>query len=155
MAKPIVYKKDTKYNVSYINKNGETKNIEYTPKEDLSIAKIITNIKEENSDYLKLVSIEESKSIKKESLLKEDKMMYKTYADIVNDGRAADVADKTYDMLVYMDYDPDSDDYFDMFMAEFCKQLNIVDESQLEYIKIYDEIDDYVNGEKFLMIYLN
>ena len=45
MAKPIVYKKDIKYNVSYINKNGETKNIEYTPKEDLSIAKIITNIK--------------------------------------------------------------------------------------------------------------
>ena len=66
MAKPIVYKKDIKYNVSYINKNGETKNIEYTPEEDLSIAKIITNIKEENSDYLKLVSIEESKSIKKE-----------------------------------------------------------------------------------------
>lgn len=81
MAKPIVYKKDTKYNVSYINKNGETKNIEYTPEEDLSIAKIITNIKEENSDYLKLVSIEESKSIKKESLLKEDKMMYKTQKD--------------------------------------------------------------------------
>ena len=160
MAKPIVYKKDTKYNVSYINKNGETKNIEYTPKEDLSIAKIITNIKEENSDYLKLVSIEESKSIKKESLLKEDKMMYKTYADIVNDGRAADVADKTYDMLVYMDYDPDSDDYFDMFMAEFCKQLNIVDESQLEsgivvcdvttavrnHYKIFDDIFE-LNGE--------
>lgn len=81
MAKPIVYKKDTKYNVSYINKNGETKNIEYTPEEDLSIAKIITNIKEENSDYLKLVSIEESKSIKKENLLKEDKMMYKTQKD--------------------------------------------------------------------------
>ena len=160
MAKPIVYKKDTKYNVSYINKNGETKNIEYTPEEDLSIAKIITNIKEENSDYLKLVSIEESKSIKKESLLKEDKMMYKTYADIVNDGRAADVADKTYDMLVYMDYDPDSDDYFDMFMAEFCKQLNIVDESQLEsgivvcdvttavrnHYKIFDDIFE-LNGE--------
>ncbi len=160
MAKPIVYKKDTKYNVSYINKNGETKNIEYTPKEDLSIAKIITNIKEENSDYLKLVSIEESKSIKKESLLKEDKMMYKTYADIVNDGRAADVADKTYDMLVYMDYDPDSDDYFDMFMAEFCKQLNIVDESQLEsgivvcdvttavrnHYKTFDDIFE-LNGE--------
>ena len=160
MAKPIVYKKDIKYNVSYINKNGETKNIEYTPKEDLSIAKIITNIKEENSDYLKLVSIEESKSIKKESLLKEDKMMYKTYADIVNDGRAADVADKTYDMLVYMDYDPDSDDYFDMFMAEFCKQLNIVDESQLEsgivvcdvttavrnHYKIFDDIFE-LNGE--------
>ena len=160
MAKPIVYKKDTKYNVSYINKNGETKNIEYTPKEDLSIAKIITNIKEENSDYLKLVSIEESKSIKKESLLKEDKMMYKTYADIVNDGRAADVADKTYDMLVYMDYDPDSDDYFDMFMTEFCKQLNIVDESQLEsgivvcdvttavrnHYKIFDDIFE-LNGE--------
>ena len=160
MAKPIVSKKDTKYNVSYINKNGETKNIEYTPKEDLSIAKIITNIKEENSDYLKLVSIEESKSIKKESLLKEDKMMYKTYADIVNDGRAADVADKTYDMLVYMDYDPDSDDYFDMFMAEFCKQLNIVDESQLEsgivvcdvttavrnHYKIFDDIFE-LNGE--------
>ena len=160
MAKPIVYKKDTKYNVSYINKNGETKNIEYTPEGDLSIAKIITNIKEENSDYLKLVSIEESKSIKKESLLKEDKMMYKTYADIVNDGRAADVADKTYDMLVYMDYDPDSDDYFDMFMAEFCKQLNIVDESQLEsgivvcdvttavrnHYKIFDDIFE-LNGE--------
>lgn len=160
MAKPIVYKKDIKYSVSYINKNGETKNIEYTPKEDLSIAKIITNIKEENSDYLKLVSIEESKSIKKESLLKEDKMMYKTYADIVNGGRAADVADKTYDMLVYMDYDPDSDDYFDMFMAEFCKQLNIVDESQLEsgivvcdvttavrnHYKIFDDIFE-LNGE--------
>ena len=72
MAKPIVYKKDTKYNVSYINKNGETKNIEYTPEEDLSIAKIITNIKEENSDYLKLVSIEESKSIKKENSLSEN-----------------------------------------------------------------------------------
>ena len=63
-------------------------------------------------------------------------------------------------MLVYMDYDPDSDDYFDMFMAEFCKQLNIVDESQLEsgivvcdvttavrnHYKIFDDIFE-LNGE--------
>lgn len=62
MAKPIIYKKDTKYDVSYINDKGESKTIEYIPEEDLSIAKIITDIKSKNKDYLKLGSIKLSEN---------------------------------------------------------------------------------------------
>lgn len=62
MAKPIIYKKDTKYDVSYINDKGESKTIEYIPEEDLSIAKIITDIKSKNKDYLKLGSIKLSEA---------------------------------------------------------------------------------------------
>lgn len=147
MAKPIVYKKDTKYNVSYINKNGETKNIEYTPEEDLSIAKIITNIKEENSDYLKLVSIEESKSIKKESLLKEDnKMMYKIPEDF----------DPTLDLRVkpkFKERFPEEGSFIDQIPEDltFRKVLDGLNNEE----NIYDIIgvnDSVVREEIFILL---
>ena len=147
MAKPIVYKKDTKYNVSYINKNGETKNIEYTPEEDLSIAKIITNIKEENSDYLKLVSIEESKSIKKESLLKEDnKMMYKTQEDF----------DPTLDLRVkpkFKERFPEEGSFIDQIPEDltFRKVMDALNNEE----DIYDVIgvnDSVVREEIFILL---
>ena len=147
MAKPIVYKKDIKYNVSYINKNGETKNIEYTPKEDLSIAKIITNIKEENSDYLKLVSIEESKPIKKESLLKEDnKMMYKTQEDF----------DPTLDLRVkpkFKERFPEEGSFIDQIPEDltFRKVLDALNNEE----DIYDIIgvnDSVVREEIFILL---
>lgn len=147
MAKPIVYKKDTKYNVSYINKNGETKNIEYTPKEDLSIAKIITNIKEENSDYLKLVSIEESKPIKKESLLKEDnKMMYKTQEDF----------DPTLDLRVkpkFKERFPEEGSFIDQIPEDltFRKVMDALNNEE----DIYDVIgvnDSVVREEIFILL---
>ena len=147
MAKPIVYKKDIKYNVSYINKNGETKNIEYTPKEDLSIAKIITNIKEENSDYLKLVSIEESKPIKKESLLKEDnKMMYKTQEDF----------DPTLDLRVkpkFKERFPEEGSFIDQIPEDltFRKVMDALNNEE----DIYDVIgvnDSVVREEIFILL---
>lgn len=147
MAKPIVYKKDTKYNVSYINKNGETKNIEYTPEEDLSIAKIITNIKEENSDYLKLVSIEESKSIKKESLLKEDnKMMYKIPEDF----------DPTLDLRVkpkFKERFPEEGSFIDQIPEDltFRKVMDALNNEE----DIYDVIgvnDSVVREEIFILL---
>ena len=147
MAKPIVYKKDTKYNVSYINKSGETKNIEYTPKEDLSIAKIITNIKEENSDYLKLISIEESKSVKKESLLKEDnKMMYKTQEDF----------DPTLDLRVkpkFKERFPEEGSFIDQIPEDltFRKVMDALNNEE----DIYDVIgvnDSVVREEIFILL---
>ena len=147
MAKPIVYKKDTKYNVSYINKSGETKNIEYTPKEDLSIAKIITNIKEENSDYLKLVSIEESKPIKKESLLKEDnKMMYKIPEDF----------DPTLDLRVkpkFKERFPEEGPFIDQIPEDLTFRKVLVGLNNEE--NIYDIIgvnDSVVREEIFILL---
>lgn len=61
---------------------------------------------------------------------------YKTLADIIEDGRACDVYDNTIDAGVYVEYDPESNDYFDQCLSSFCKQVNIIsyDEESAECI---------------------
>lgn len=50
-----MYNKDKKYNVKYINQNGEEKTVDITPEEDMSTPQMITKLKEEHKDFFKLI----------------------------------------------------------------------------------------------------
>lgn len=130
-----MYKSGEEYNIKYYNKEGKEQTCTITPEEDMNRPQMIKKLKEENKDFLKLI---ECKLMEGDS-----EMEYKTYKDLIEDGRAADVCDDVYDIWVYVDYDPDSEDYFDLCLEQICSELEIKD-ADMDYTTVTCNVTDWV-----------
>lgn len=141
MSNPEIFEANKTYKVTYADNKGGTQETEFTPSEDLSKAKVISQLRDENKDYLKLLKITESYNKKEES----STMEFKTYKEFVEAGRAADVCDNVYDICVYIDYEPGSTDPYDMCLEKICSELHILD-SDLDESLITCDITEYVKN---------
>lgn len=139
MNNPQIFEADKTYKVTYADNKGGTQEIEFTPSEDLSKAKVISQLRDENKDYLKLIKITEGYNKKEENT----DMEFKTYKDLVKAGRAADVCDNVYDTCVYIDYEIGSSDYYDMCLDLICSELNILN-ADLDYSLVTCNVTDFV-----------
>lgn len=139
MNNPQIFEADKTYKVTYADNKGGTQQIEFTPSEDLSKAKVISQLRDENKDYLKLIKITEGYNKKEENT----DMEFKTYKDLVKAGRAADVCDNVYDTCVYIDYEIGSSDYYDMCLDLICSELNILN-ADLDYSLVTCNVTDFV-----------
>ena len=50
-----MYNKDQEYTLKYIVKNGEEKELKYTPDKDMSTPQIINMLKNKDKDFFKLL----------------------------------------------------------------------------------------------------
>lgn len=132
-----MYKSGEEYNIRYYSKDGKEQTCTITPEEDMNRPQVIRKLKEEHKDFLKLI---ECKLVEGDS-----NMEYKTYKDLVEDGRAADVCDNIYDIWVYVDYDPDSEDYFDLCLEQICSELEIKD-ADVDYTTVTCNVTDWVRN---------
>lgn len=132
-----MYKAGEEYNIRYYNNKGEEQTCSLVPETDMNRPQVIKKLKEENKDFLKLIECK---------LLEGDnEMEYKTYKDLVEDGRAADVCDNVYDMCVYIDYMTDSDDYYDQCLEQICSELQILD-ADIDHSIVTCNITDWVKN---------
>ena len=132
-----MYKSGEEYNIKYYNKEGKEQTCTITPEEDMNRPQMIKKLKEKNKDFLKLIECK---------LMEGDlEMEYKTYKDLVEDGRAADVCDNVYDMCVYIDYTTNSDDYYDQCLEQICSDLQILD-ADIDYSIVTCNITDWVKN---------
>ena len=58
--KQEIYTPDKQYIVTYIDTDGQTQNVNYTPETEMNIVEIISKFKEENENFFKLYSIDEN-----------------------------------------------------------------------------------------------
>lgn len=139
MNNPQIFEADKTYKVTYADNKGGTQEIEFTPSEDLSKAKVISQLRDEHKDYLKLIKITEGYNKKEENT----NMEFKTYKDLVKAGRAADVCDNVFDTCVYIDYEIGSSDYYDMCLDLICAELDILD-ADMDYSLVKCNVTDFV-----------
>lgn len=89
----MLYNKDKKYTLKYITNNGEQKQIEYTPEEDMSVPQIIGMLKTKDKDFFKLLKESKFDKISKEIFNKgKQDGMTKSDADAI----AASIGRKKY-----------------------------------------------------------
>lgn len=153
MNKPEIYKKDQKYNIIYSDQDGKDNEFEFIPDEDMSKPKMIMKCKEANKNFVKLKEI---KKLEEGVHKMEENQNINTLADLIKsrDGEGLDIGDNTIDMIVYFEYDEESDDSFDRCLktiAEGTKVISIQDDYAA--IDLYSYVKDHLSAfEKVLNI---
>ena len=146
MNKPEIYKKDHKYNIIFSDQDGKDNEFEFIPDEDMSKPKMIMKCKEANKNFVKLKEI---KKLEEGVHKMEENQNINTLADLIKsrDGEGLDIGDNTIDMIVYFEYDEESDDSFDKCLktiAEGTKVINI--QGDYAVVDLYSYVIDHLNA---------
>lgn len=146
MNKPEIYKKDQKYNIIYSDQDGKDNKFEFIPDEDMSKPKMIMKCKEANKNFVKLKEI---KKLEEGVHKMEANQNINTLADLIKsrDGEGLDIGDNTIDMIVYFEYDEESNDSFDKCLktiAEGTKVINV--QGDYAVVDLYKYVIDHLNA---------
>ena len=146
MNKPEIYKKDHKYNIIFSDQDGKDNEFEFIPDEDMSKPKMIMKCKEANKNFVKLKEI---KKLEEGVHKMEENQNINTLADLIKsrDGEGLDIGDNTIDMIVYFEYDEESDDSFDKCLktiAEGTKVINV--QGDYAIVDFYNYVIDHLNA---------
>lgn len=146
MNKPEIYKKDHKYNIIFSDQDGKDNEFEFIPDEDMSKPKMIMKCKEANKNFVKLKEI---KKLEEGVHKMEENQNINTLADLIRsrDGEGLDIGDNTIDMIVYFEYDEESDDSFDKCLktiAEGTKVINV--QGDYAVVDLYSYVIDHLNA---------
>ena len=141
-----IYIKDQKYNIIYSDQDGKDNEFEFTPKEDMSKPEMIMKCKEANKNFIKLKEI---KKLEEGVHKMEENQNINTLADLIKsrDGEGLDIGDNTIDMIVYFEYDEESNDSFDKCLktiAEGTKVINV--QGDYAVVDLYNYVIDHLNA---------
>lgn len=127
------YKANVNYEIVYLTKTGEEKEIDFTPEKDMNIAELITTIKSNNEDFFKLKSVNE---IKGDENMKENKKVVTESEEMLTNlydvlearnFEDVDITDKEIDIMVAYSLDPElgDTDSYDAFLTTLAKELKV------------------------------
>ena len=142
---PEIYKKDQKYNLIYINNEGKEKEYQIIPEEDMTKPKIIMKCKEDNKDFIKLKEVK--KLEEGDNNMEENNI--NTLADIIKlrGGEGLDIGDSTIDMIVYFEYDGDSNDAYDKCLAEIAKNVKVERlDDEYAVVDLYNYVKEHLSA---------
>jgi len=141
-----IYKKDQKYNIIYSDQDGKDNEFEFTPKEDMSKPEMIMKCKEANKNFIKLKEI---KKLEEGVHKMEENQNINTLADLIKsrDGEGLDIGDNTIDMIVYFEYDGDSDDTFDRCLKTIAKGTKVIQyEDNYAVVDLYNYVKEHLGA---------
>jgi len=144
-----IYKKDQKYNIIYSDQDGKDNEFEFTPKEDMSKPEMIMKCKEANKNFIKLKEI---KKLEEGVHKMEENKEIKTLADLILDRHqkgldGLDIGDNTIDMIVYFDYDENSNDSFDKCLATIAKGTKIIRaDEDYAVVDLFSYVKDHLDA---------
>ena len=149
MNKPEIYKKDQKYNIIYSDQDGKDNEFKFTPDEDMSKPKMIMKCKEANKNFVKLKEI---KKLEEGVHKMEENNEIKTLANLILDRHqkgleGLDIGDNTIDMIVYFDYDENSNDSYDKCLATIAKGTKIIRaDEDYAVVDLFNYVKDHLDA---------